>query len=404
MTRHTDSAQELTLADSRVILRGPAELADALPYLLGYHPDDSVVLVGLHGPRGRLGGRIRIGIPETPDDWPEAAEQLAGCLVEGSRARGLRPDAAVVYLCGGEGDPAEAQAAMERLRPLAQQLRTACGARDLPVYEALYLSGSRFWSYCCPGPQCCSGAGAELPPPGTTPMAAAAAFAGIRVAGSLKAMERRLTPLEGPAALRQVHAFDTAAATLVPRMLGAAGDVSAVRAETLRLAERLLGRFHRGAAPRAGRDARPSGPRSGGGAQERDDARDDALITSAEAAALILGLQDRTTRDMAAEWMEGARARQALRLWRALARRCVQAYRGHAAAPLTLAGWVAWSLGDEPAARVALGRAVETDPDYVFARLLHQALNDGLEAEPLRHCMRRQRALRGLGRNSAGRL
>ena len=67
-----------------------------------------------------------------------------------------------------------------------------------------------------------------------------------------------------------------------------------------------------------------------------------------EAAALILGLQDRETRDRAAEWMEGAEADPALRLWRALARRCVGPYGEHAAAPLTLAGWVAWSTGDEP--------------------------------------------------------
>ncbi len=38
---------------------------------------------------------------------------------------------------------------------------------------------------------------------------------------------------------------------------------------------------------------------------------------------MILGLQDRVTRDRAAEWMEGPEAEPALRLWRALARRCV---------------------------------------------------------------------------------
>ena len=62
---------------------------------------------------------------------------------------------------------------------------------------------------------------------------------------------------------------------------------------------------------------------------------------------MILGLQDRETRDRAAEWMEGPEAGPALRLWRALARRCVGPYVEHAAAPLTLAGWVSWSTGDE---------------------------------------------------------
>ena len=41
----------------QITLRGPAELADALPYLMGFHPNDSVVMVALHGGRGRFGGR-----------------------------------------------------------------------------------------------------------------------------------------------------------------------------------------------------------------------------------------------------------------------------------------------------------------------------------------------------------
>src|SRR5688572_13183275 len=36
----------------QITLRGPAELADALPFMLGFHPTDSVVLVALHGERG----------------------------------------------------------------------------------------------------------------------------------------------------------------------------------------------------------------------------------------------------------------------------------------------------------------------------------------------------------------
>ena len=34
--------------EHQVTLRTPAELADALPYLLGYRPEDSIVLVALH--------------------------------------------------------------------------------------------------------------------------------------------------------------------------------------------------------------------------------------------------------------------------------------------------------------------------------------------------------------------
>lgn len=149
-------------------------------------------------------------------------------------------------------------------------------------------------------------------------------------------------------------------------------------AETLKLAGRLLDRL--GKAPAT----TPS----------LADINDDGLISDEEAASMILGLQDREIRDRAAEWMEGPKAYAALRLWRALARRCVAPYEEHAAAPLTLAGWVSWSTGDEPAARVALGLALRLDPHYTFAQLLHEACNQGLDPETLRRCLRGERSER----------
>jgi hypothetical protein len=131
------------------------------------------------------------------------------------------------------------------------------------------------------------------------------------------------------------------------------------------------------------------------------DLRDDELLGHDEAAAMILGLQDRMTRDRAAEWMEGPEAAGALRLWRALARRCVGSYGEHAAAPLTLAGWVAWSTGDEVEAREALAMALGADPDYLFARLLHQACNEGLDPETVRRCLRAERTERHGDRSPA---
>jgi hypothetical protein len=163
---------------------------------------------------------------------------------------------------------------------------------------------------------------------------------------------------------------------LVPRILDEAGR-DEVAAETLDLAQRMLDRLA-GAEPVSG--------------VLLADLRDDELIGHDEAARLILGLQDRSTRDRAAEWMEGDEAALALRLWRTLARRCVGPYGEHAAAPLTLAGWVAWSTGDELEAREALAMALGADPDYLFARLLHQACNEGLEPESIRRCLRAERA------------
>ncbi|MCB5906430.1 DUF4192 domain-containing protein [Streptomyces pinistramenti] len=356
-------------------MRGPAELADALPYLMGFYPDDSIVLVALHGERGRFGGRVRLGIPKDTTQWPYIADQLAECLVSAAEQRGERPAGMLVYVCQEPAQGESGQDVKQRLRPLAQRLRTACGALDVPVLEALCLSNSRYWSYCCPDFRCCPAEGTPMVMPGTSVMAAAAAYAGMQVRGSLKEMEARLTPRTGPRAADQVKALDTAAAALLPRMLQEDGS-AIVRQDTLDRAAAMIHRF---------RQDTPAG------SNKARDACDDALITDAEAAQLILGLQDRVARDRAAEWMEGQAAAPALRLWRALARRCAGGYIEHSVAPLTLAGWVAWATEDEPSARVALSRALSLDPDYVFARLLHEGINDGLEPEPLRRCLRGER-------------
>lgn len=362
------------VSETQVTLRSPAELADALPYLMGFYPDDSVVLVALHGDRGRFGGRVRLGIPTDTTQWPDVADQLADCLVNAGKERDARPEAILVYLCQEPAQGESGKDVKDRLRPLAQRLRTACGALDVPVLEALCLSNGRFWSYCCPDFRCCPAEGTPMVMPGTSVMAAAAAYAGMQVRGSLKEMEARLTPRTGRRAVEQEKTLDTAAGALVPRMLERDG-AAAVRQNTLALAGAMIHRF---------RQDTPSG------SNRARDACDDALITDAEAADLILGLQDRVTRDRAAEWMDGSAAAPALRLWRALARRCAGGYAEHAVAPLTLAGWVCWSTEDGPSARVALSCALSLDPEYTFAQLLHRAINEGLDPEPLRRCLREQ--------------
>ncbi|MFG2422418.1 DUF4192 domain-containing protein [Streptomyces sp. NPDC048448] len=361
----------------QVTLRTPAELADALPYLLGYRPEDSIVLAALHDGerRGRFGGRARLGIPAQADDWPSVAEQLAHGLVKGSERRGARPGSMVAYLCQEPGSGESGRDVMERLRPLAQLLRTACGRLDVPVIEALCISDGRFWSYCCPGQGCCPSDGEAMGLPGTSVLAAAATYAGLQVRGTLRELTARLIPWERGAAVDQEVALDAANRALIPRILDDESR-AALSEETLGQARRLLKRFA---------DAPPvSGVRPA-------DLRDDGLLEAEEAATLILGLQDRTTRDRAAAWMEGDEAGPALRLWRALARRCVGSYGEHAAAPLALAGWVAWSSGDELEAREALAMALGADPDYLFARLLHQACNEGLDPESIRRCLRAER-------------
>ncbi|MCB5163716.1 DUF4192 domain-containing protein [Streptomyces bambusae] len=379
MTRH--NAFTGPVPADQITLRGPGELADALPYVVGFHPDNALVLVSVHGASGRFGGRLRIGIPRDPGEWEDLAAQVAECLVDGSIRCEGRPDGIIVFLCREPGPDETGEQVMDRLQPLAHQVRTACGALDVPVLEAICISGGRHWSYCCPDRRCCPPEGTPLALPGTTVMAAAATFAGIRMRGTQRELEARLAPLRGAAAAAQERALDRASADLLPRMLDGATKEQ-IAEETIALVGKVLRRLA---------DAPPGdcGPAA--------DDWDDALVEDTEAAALLLGLQDRETRDVAAEWMEGEEAHLALRLWRALARRCVAGYEEHAAAPLSLAGWVAWSTGDEPYARIALSLALRADPGYAFAELLHHACNLQLDPETLRKCLREERRTRERG-------
>ncbi|WP_202236664.1 DUF4192 domain-containing protein [Actinacidiphila reveromycinica] len=373
-------------AEVKVTLRGPEDLADALPYLLGFQPTDSLVLVALHGEHGRFGGRLRVALPENPEDWSIGADQLAECLVRNSTRRSGHPDAVVVFLCQDPADGERPSDVMERLRPLAQRLRVACGDLDVPVVEALCVSAGRWWSYCLPECEPAPAEGTALPPPGSSAVAATAAYAGMPVPGLLRDIETRLRP-----AARDDHqqeiALDIACAELLPRML-ADHRAEETRRRTLRLARAALERFR--AAPRLD-DA------------TRADEQDDGLLGDDEAAALILGIQDKATRDRAAEWAEPGQADAAVRLWRALARRCVGPYQEHAVTPLTLAGWVTWSTGDETEARVALRMALDLDPGYTFARLLHTSVNEGLDPELLRRTLRQERRKRVVDRAASHR-
>lgn len=378
MTNHHQPAG--ATGQAKITLSTAGELAEALPYLLGFRPDDSVVLVALH--KGRFGGRVRLGIPERPEDWPSVAEQLAHCLIGECERRDGKPDSVVAFLCQDATDAASdsAQRVMERLRPFAQLLRTTCGCLDVPVTEALCLANGRYWSYCCPRPGCCPPEGNPISTGGTSVMAATAAYAGIHVRGSVQEVRARLAPLQTALVAEQTRALDAAAMVLVPRIFAGVPREEA-EAETLDLARRVMRRL---------KDA-PAGDAPGEDADLEADLRDDELLAHDEAATLILGLQDRETRDRAAEWMEGAEAHCALRLWRALARRCVGPYGEHAAAPLSLAGWIAWSLGDTVEADQALEMALTVDPRYVFARLLNAARADGVDPEPVRRSLRGQR-------------
>ncbi|MFI8457850.1 DUF4192 domain-containing protein [Kitasatospora sp. NPDC085464] len=339
-----------------VVMRGPADMAELLPYFLGFYPDDSIVAVGLQGPDLHQGGVIRADLPDSPAQWPAAAEETAALLVALSERHGARPPQVLLYLCQDPGAP-HAPPVVDGLRPLADDLRAAFGRRGVVVKEALCVSGGRWWSFLCRGTACCDPAGNPVrrgPDPG--PAAAAATVAGLVPRGSRKAIMAGLTPIGPPG--------DAARREALVRAEAAVGSVS--REQGIGLLDQAVAEF-------------------AAGARELDPER---------TARLLFALRDRVVRDRGVEYARPAELAPAERLWRFLARHAVPPYEGCAVAPLTLLAWAYWVAGDTATARVVLGHVLRLDPGYLLAELLHESLNDGMTPGALLAAVEAQRRRR----------
>jgi hypothetical protein len=344
-------------AQSVLRVRSPADLVEAVPYLIGVRPTDSVVLLGiLPGERSRVGPVLRHDLPP-PADFEAAALHFARLLAHtGAHAVAIafyadsRPDGGRTSKGTSSRPPiedaTEVFAAVERHRPLHEALVRACAREAIEVREAVCVTATRWWSYGCADARCCPPEGTPLRTDRSSTVAATAVWAGLPEPVALADLVRRFRPPEY--ALRE---------TMIAAFAGVRADPTGFAAQ-------------RTLAALAGHRARF---RSG-----------DTTIEPAEAARLVLGLGDVRVRDEVMGW-HGAEPptdeRTLLTLWTTLARR---SFAPASAAPLTLAAWAAWTVGDGVLARVAVAAALRADDGYTMARLLHSAINSPLSAADVR--------------------
>ncbi|GAA1981669.1 DUF4192 domain-containing protein [Kitasatospora viridis] len=364
---HDDSTTPAGRFDGQHVLRmrGPADMAAMLPYLLGFYPDDSLVVIGLHGPELRQGGAIRLDIPDDERSWSETATDVARLLVELSKERGRTPEAVLIYLCR-EPEP-DGSPPAPALRPLADHLLLAFRELGLPVKESLCLSAGRWWSFLCTDPACCSPRGtAVYTSREPRAVVAAATYAGLAPRGSRRAIAAGLAPIGPPESDVQRAALKQELARACEQLMTEKDGAERAFAATVELLEQAMA------------ESRSGLPR----------------LTPEQSAQLIVGLLDKPSRDRAAEYAEPDELVAAQRLWRYLARRCVAPHTEYAKAPLTLLAWTSWLAGDTATSRVVLGMALELDPDYTLAILLHESLNTSLPPDGLLSIVRAERARR----------
>jgi len=158
-------------------LRNPADLIAAVPYLLGFHPTDSVVVLGLRAGRVIFQARADL-VPAAA----ELAEQLTGLLAR----QGFGTALVVGY------------GTAEQVDPVVVPLRERLAAAGIGTPEALRVAAGRYWSYTCTVATCCPPDGNPYSPD-TGTVAAEATLAGMVALPSRSALRARLAPVTGAA-------------------------------------------------------------------------------------------------------------------------------------------------------------------------------------------------------------
>jgi hypothetical protein len=328
----TEAADLTDSAGGVVVVREPRDLLGAVPYLVGYHPQRSLVVVGLS--RGRLEFTLRTELPDN------AEELLAIVGRIGESVAGPDVDAAMLVAYGRD----------EEVRPVVMSVLAALTLHDIAVHDALRYHAGRYWSYLCTDPRCC-------PPDGTpvdlttTSAAAAAIAAGWTASPDRNSYERQLDPVRGPARVSMRTATELAHRRLIELIL-TADDEDTAEAVLVRSGSEVLD-----AVVDAHRDGRP--------AEDDDVAWLSLLVSCAEVNEVAwrrLGRDDATLRLYRAVWLDVVR----------------RAEPDLIAAPGTLFAYVSWRLGEPSLARITLDRVLEEEPTDRVARLLEAMLLQGL--------------------------
>ena len=204
-----------------VTASSPQDLLVLAAHTLGFWPQDSLVLVALHGPRRRSGLVVRADLADLlpgPAGLPgpgdrEAAAALLEDLAAALSGQGASAVAALVC--------ADVRAVAPEHLDLAEALGPAVRARGLELVDAVLVGASRRWSLTCARP-CCPREGVALDLDGS-PVAATAVLAGSAPAPSRAALMERACRALAPAPRAERDAVAAAlAARASPDPAGAA--------------------------------------------------------------------------------------------------------------------------------------------------------------------------------------
>lgn len=302
-------------------IRGAADVLSALPYMLGFRPTESLVIVAL-GPSSEMICTARFDLTDAED--PKLRASTLATLASQNVAK-------VVLAVMQEGFW-EWQDVMPYAE-LVTALESEVLAAGMTVVDSLLSIDDRYWSYQCSSDACCPPEGRVLPA-ATSEFQAAAVLRGIAPAASRAEVAERFTP-------------DKDAERLAPLLLAAwVEPQDHVEQSMLVLTWAEVG------VP----------------------AEDDLAVR------LGVALRDLRVRDIAWMALDGGSPTFHPGAWLDLARRLPAPFN---AAPLFLYGWGMWRRGNGAVASMAADRALAADPDYSAAALLNATLAAGANPRSL---------------------
>jgi hypothetical protein len=369
-----------------------AGILAVIPYLLGFHPSNSLVMIGIAPPRGQIKLAFRYDLPDPPD-----AGQARDIAAHAFTVLKRQPVDQVIAVGYGPGT---------LVTPVAEELlRTGIGSSQITLRDLVRVEDNRYWSYLCREADCCPAEGVPFDAQ-AHPAAAALTSAGFPAYPDRAALSRSLAPLTGAAAesmkLATQRALRRGEQLLALALRPSSGGVSASAASA------PAGSVPAGSAPAASAPpesvpagSAPAGSRPGVSrrAASRRVTMDDAMRLFAEAgrraardaiaiyraggqltdddqiAWLSVALTDLRVRDDAWARMDPAHRDAHLRLWTDVVRRACAVY---VPAPASLLAFTAWQSGDGALANIAIERALDADPTYSMALLLAEAIESGL--------------------------
>ncbi len=368
-TNPAESHDPATSSAPAIRVSGASGLVTSVPYLLGFEPRDSFVVVFTCRDSGRVVLCLRVDAPtiaQSPsepwdvggraDEAASAAAELPleiGVAVRRALAAGAQLEVAHVVLFSNR--------ALERpLRDTSLKLREELLEQGVELGEWLAATGDHWWHYSCPRPGCCPPTGRQCDDSAGTRAAFDLVTAGIGFAVSREALADRLLP-DG-SALLPAEVMARALAESVLHAVSRRGAVGWRRAREDELVTM----------------ASPVG--TGACSMDSGVAEPDEDLRAARWA---VALQDPRVREplMHRLLFGGSATRRVARLQAARAMLTELVRRTPApevaAVAATLAA-VAWQQGDGAFARLAAERALAADSGNVLAGLIRHAAGSGL--------------------------